>query len=64
MKKEPNDVIVMPSKAIGSRVIIGSVGVFVVVPDVGWKEHETRYALNNAKHPIRQSIQPLGFPHT
>ena len=64
MKKEPNDVVVMPPKPVGPSVVFWPVGILVMVPDVGREEHETRDALNNAERQIRQSVQPFGFPNT
>ena len=64
MKKEPNDVVVVPSKPVGPSVILWPVGVFVVVPYMSREKHETWHALNNAEHPICKPIQHLGFPYT
>ncbi len=57
MKKKTDQMVVMPPKTVGSSLVFGTVGVFVVVPDVCGKKHETRHTLNNTERPISESIQ-------
>lgn len=64
MKEEPDEVVVVPPKPIGPSVVFWPVRMFVMVTDVGRKEHETRHPLNNTERPICQPIQHLGFPNT
>ena len=64
MKEEPDEVVVVPPKPIGPCVVSRPVRMFVMVSDVGRKEHETRYPLNNTERPICQPIQHPGFPNT